>query len=144
MSDLKEIINYVRVEEMTDRKVSYSAVVLTPTDQQKLLDVFKDNIPSDWKKYAHHMTIKMGELPAEKKQDIGKTIVLTVKAIGQSDKAIAVEVDGYWTSNQVAHITLATNEMKGGKPVDSNKITQWLPVSEQIQVRGTITEIPFK
>ena len=129
---------------MTDRKISYSAVVLEEKDQRNLLDTFKDSIPNDWKKYAHHMTIKMGELPAEKKQDIGQKVELTVKAIGQSDKAIAVKVEGYWTTNQIAHITLAVNVAGGGKPVDSNKIENWLPVSEPIKVQGTVMEIPFR
>ena len=131
-------------EEMTQRKISYSAVVLEDSDQHKLLDTFKDNIPNDWKKYAHHMTIKMGELPSEKKQDIGQKVELVVKAIGQTDKAIAVKVDGYWTTNQIEHITLAVNTANGGKPVDSNKIENWLPISEPIKVRGTVMEIPFR
>jgi hypothetical protein len=131
-------------EEMTQRKISYSAVVLDEADQQKLLETFKDNIHTDWKKYAHHMTIKMGELPPEKRQDIGKKVVLTIKSLGQSDKAVAVQVEGYWTTNDTPHITLAVNVNEGGKPVDSNKIEQWLPISQQIKVRGTVTEIPFR
>jgi hypothetical protein len=129
---------------MQPRKISYSAVVLEKRDHEKLLEFFKDSLPSDWSQYAHHMTIKMGELPPEKKQDLGKTVKLTAYEFGKSDLAIAVKVKGYWTTNQIAHITLAVNKNGGGKPVDSNKITNWEPLPNTIPLDGEVKEIPFK
>jgi len=126
---------------MQPQKISYSAVVLEKRDHEKLLEFFKDSLPSGWSQYAHHMTIKMGELPQEKKQDIGKEVQLTAYEIGKSDKAIAVKVKGYWTTNQIAHITLAVNKNEGGKPVDSNKITNWESLPNTIPITGTVTEI---
>ena len=144
LSPISDPVNFTpRVGETTEAtKISYSAVVLDESEQHKLLNEFKNNIHSDWKKIAHHMTIKMGELPSDKKQDIGKKVTLTISEIGQSDKAIAVKVNGYYSSNKIPHITLAVNTNAGGKPVDSNKITNWLPVSQPIKVNGIITEIP--
>ena len=144
---LADPVNFTpRVGENTNepQKISYSAVVLEDDDQQKLLDFFKDKIDSNWKQFAHHMTIKMGELPQDKKQDVGKKVQLTAYEIGKSDKAIAIKVKGYWTTNTTAHITLAINVDDGGKPFDSNKITNWEPLPNTIPLSGTITEIPFK
>ena len=129
---------------MLNRTISYSAVVLDQEDHEKLLNFFEDKMSPDWRKFAHHMTIKMGELPEEKKQDIGKKIQLTAYEIGKSDRAIAVKVRGYWTTNTTAHITLGVNTDIGGKPVDSNKITDWEPLPNTIPVNGVVTEIPFK
>lgn len=129
---------------MNNGKISYSAVVLDERDQKKLLEFFKELIPSDWSQYAHHMTIKMGELPQEKKQDIGKEVQLTAYEIGKSDKAIAVKVKGYWSSNVIAHVTLAVNKNEGGKPVDSNKIANWEPLSNTIPLTGIVREISQK
>jgi hypothetical protein len=130
-------------EVMTNRTISYSAVVLDDRDKNKLLEIFASQIPPNWSKYAHHMTIKMGELTPDKKQDVGKKVQLTAFEIGTSDKAIAVKVRGYETTNHFAHVTLAVNSNEGGKPVDSNKITVWHPLPNTIPLSGTVTEIPF-
>ena len=129
--------------DMSVRTVSYSAVVLDDRDRKKLLEIFVSQIPDNWSKYAHHMTIKMGELPPEYKNDIDKQVKLTAYEIGTSDKAVAVKVRGYWTTNHFAHVTLAVNTNEGGKPVDSNKITVWHPLPNTISLSGTVTEIPF-
>jgi len=130
--------------DMTVRTISYSAVVLDDRDKKKLLEIFASQIPDGWSKYAHHMTIKMGELPPEYKNDIDKQVKLTAYEIGTSDKAVAVKVKGYWTTNHFAHITLAVDTNKGGKPVDSNKITVWHPLPNTIPLNGKVTEIPLK
>lgn len=145
-SSLADPVNFTpRLQEsMPYRKVSYSAVVLDDTGQKKLLEFFRDKIDSNWKEFAHHMTIKMGELPQDKKQDIGKKVQLTAYEFGKSDKAVAVKVRGYWTTNEVAHITLSVNTADGGKPIDSNKIENWEPLPNTIPLSGTVTEIPFK
>lgn len=130
-------------ENMEKKKISYSAVVLNDESHQKLLTQFKKNVHSDWKKFAHHMTIKMGELPEDKKEDIGKEVELTVTAVGQSKTNSAVKVSGYYSTNSTPHITLAVDVNNGGKPVDSNKISNWLPVSEPFKVKGTVKEIGY-
>jgi hypothetical protein len=131
-------------EVMINRTISYSAVVLDDRDKKKLLEIFAGQIPDNWSKYAEHMTIKMGELPLEKKQDIGSRVQLTAFEFGKSEKAIAVKVRGYWTTNETAHITLAVNTDIGGKPVDSNKIVHWKPLPNTIPLTGVVTEIPFR
>lgn len=90
------------------------------------------------------MTICMGELSESQKSDIGKLVTLTCTELGKSDKAIALKVEGYSSSNSTPHITLFVNTANGGKPVDSKKITEWNPLSRQITVQGIVTEVPFK
>lgn len=136
-------VNFTYVKEETGR-ISYSAVILDDADQQKLLEFFKDKIPSDWNKYAHHMTITMGELPQDKKYQVGEKVQLTAYEIGKSDKAIAVKVKGCWTTNQIPHITLAVNLTDGGKTVDSNNITHWESLKNTIPLNGIIKEIQRK
>lgn len=140
---LVDHMNFTPVKE-NNMKISYSAVVLNPSDHSKLIEQFKGHKGADWKDFAHHMTICMGELPAAQKQDLGKQINLVAYEIGTSDKAIALKVKGYPSKNPTPHITLFINTMAGGKPVDSNKITVWQPLSETIQLTGIVTEIPSK
>jgi len=60
-----------------------------------------------------------------------------------SDKAIAVSVDGYLSSNKIPHITLAVNTSDGGKPYDSNRIENWTKITP-INVSGEVREIRTK
>ena len=66
---------------------------------------------------------------------------LRVKEIGVSDDAIAVKVEGFFTYNEIPHITIAIP--KNGKPSNSNLITNWMsiPNDREIIVSGVVTEI---
>ncbi len=62
---------------------------------------------------------------------VGKKVVMRVVAVGLSDKAMAVQVEGVdemsevpmRTRNRIPHITVAVSPI--GKPKDSNTIEQW-------------------
>jgi predicted kinase len=118
--------------------VLYSAVVLDKASHNKLLDKFALEMPEGWKTYAHHMTITMGEL--KDKTDIGKEVILKVTKVGLSDMAMAVQVEGYQSKNDIPHVTLAVNALKNAKPVMSNKITNWQDI-KPFFVTGFVTEI---
>jgi predicted kinase len=120
-------------------KVLYSAVVLDDKSQKELLSRFKDSIPEGWKPFAHHMTIVFGK-GLDDKSEVGKPVILMVKELGKSDKAMAVKVEGYPSANEIPHITLAVNTSEGGKPFMSNQITDWVPV-ENFTVTGIVTEV---
>ena len=55
------MIKILNILNELESKVLYSAVVLHDDSKQQLLNTFSDLIPSDWKKFAHHMTIAFGK-----------------------------------------------------------------------------------
>lgn len=60
----------------------------------------------------------------------GRTIAIKLVALGMSDKAFAFKVALPMCgicANKIPHITIAT--YRGGKPVDSNFITEWEPIT---------------
>lgn len=134
---MKKTKDRLREEFSENSNILYSAVVLDKKSKDELLSTYKNEIPDGWKTIAHHMTIAFGG-PAPK-EDVGNTVCLTVKKIGVSDMAIAVQVDGYQSKNKIPHITLAINP-DGGKPVMSNNITNWKS-TESLKVCGVVTNI---
>lgn len=139
--------------------MSYSAVVLDETSQQKLKDFALDpdtdvkvnsiRLPihvrdNGWKVYCHHMTINMGPLPEHLKSYLDSEQKLEAIAIGVSDKAVAVKVIGTMaghSKNDIPHVTIAVNVPNGGKPVDSNKIVKWVKLENPIKLSGIVKEL---
>jgi len=126
----------------SERKVLYSAVVLDDKSKAALLQQFASMLPEGWKTIGHHMTIVFGR-GIEDKDELGEEVELTVEALGVSDKALAVRVGGYPTTNKIPHITVAVNAAGGGKPFDSNKITDWAStdLGHQMKLYGVVTDI---
>ena len=54
---------------------------------------------------------------------VGEDVLLKATHVGVSDKAIAIRANGEMSANAIPHITIACSPT--GKPVDSNKITNW-------------------
>ena len=123
----------------------YSAVVLDRSSRKLLLAKLENvkAIPEGWEVIAHHMTITFGKpLPENLKSFDNKVVSLTATDIGISDKALAIKVSGFYSDNSTPHITIAVNRKGGGKPVDSNKISQWkaLPTGH-FKLQGTVKEL---
>lgn len=138
-------IDKILQTENNTPSVLYSAVVLDDKSHDLLLNIFSDIIPKDWKTFAHHMTIAFGK-GVKNPDELGTTVTLKVVAVGQTDMAIAVKVEGYprqdgkdGQDDKIPHITLAVNP-NGGKPVMSNKITNWKPI-KSFNVSGIVTNI---
>lgn len=128
-------------KEKPKSDVSYSCVLLDQASKTALLERnFPIDIPTDWKTFAHHMTITLGEL--KDKSEIGQNVILQVTAVGISDMAMAVKVNGFHSKNDIPHITLAINP-DGGKPVMSNNITKWQDIKPFI-VTGVVSEIKYE
>ena len=128
-------------------KISYSAVVLDEESATQLNKEFSPRVPTGWKWFGHHMTIKLGELPENLKASIGQEVELLIEKFGVDEKVIAVQVaDNGLSSNDIPHITLAVNTNAGGKPMHSNKIPleNWNSVENRFKVKGTIQEIPHR
>ena len=129
----------MNLTDLVNKKpVSYSAVVLDEKSRKSIID--RCSIPDGWKVYAHHMTIKMGELPEDMKHRIGETVTLTINKYGQSDMATAVGIKTDLSQNKIPHVTVAINIIEGGKPKNSNDIKDWISLPP-FQVTGTIQEI---
>jgi hypothetical protein len=123
----------------------YSAIVLDQTSHDKLIKWLHENFSivsrETWEVIAHHMTIKMGELPSYLVADLNTEQTIEVTGYGSSDKVIAVRVAGYYTSNKVPHVTLAVNRKGGGKPVMSNDIKNWQPMLKPFKLKGIVKEL---
>jgi hypothetical protein len=128
---------------MDKKRISYTAVVLDKESHIRLVDLLKELFDdlTDWRIFAHHMTIKMGGLPSERKSLLGQEIDLAIDGFGYTDDVVAVRVDtNLQTKNETPHITLAVGPK--GKPVMSNLITNW-EYLQPFHVYGTVEEIPF-
>jgi hypothetical protein len=123
--------------------VSYSAVVLDETSRQRLIDKFKNLIPEGWEVIAHHSTIKMGALDLNDKLSINEEITLTVSDYAIDDKVMAVGVTGFQSYNSKPHITIAVNRQEGGKPMMSNKLTNWKRIRIPLIIRGKVTQVEY-
>ena len=124
--------------------ISYSAIVLDDKSRQRLIERFKTIIPEGFEIIAHHMTINMGEIDPELEKYLGLPVRLSVNEFAIDDKVVAVGVSGFETHNAKAHITLAVNRENGGKPMMSNKLTNWQPLKRPLYITGKVTEVEFK
>lgn len=129
----------------------YTAIVLDEQSQKALKQWVKDEYPdSEWNVLCHHMTLHMGSnSPAEQKH-LGRPFILSVDAIGHSDKAVALRVTSCSSPSSrvpydlsavpLPHITLLVNRSKGGKPFDSNKIIDWQAIEHppELVLEGTM------
>ena len=130
-------------------KVIYFGVFIFYNEYSKLaiLKLLQDNnvkLPKGWKLYNHHMTIafnngstEFDNLYNKYKDGFGQNVRLKIDGIGVSDDAIAVRVNWkYPIANKIPHITVATPP--DGKPVNSNKITNWFDLKEPITIYGKL------
>lgn len=124
----------------------YTAIVLTDSSRDQLLEKMINFLPSNWEIVCHHHTINLGGVSEKHKHLLGKKSTLIVKEIGFSDKAVAVSAfcDEIKSENKIPHITLAINPTTGGKPKDSNEIKDWFSLKgfvDMLTVEGELKEI---
>jgi len=107
----------------------YSAVNLDKESRMRLLNMFS-NLPSEWELICHHMTIALGNPSPEIEARLGEEVHLIADTFAQDDKVIAIGVKTDIPSkNKIKHITIAVNRLAGGKPVLSNSLTDWHPMT---------------
>lgn len=121
--------------------VAYTAVVLDEKSHSLLVENLRSSIPQDWKIYAHHMTMNLGEIKPEFERYLGATVKLKVKSVGIGEKVIAVGVEGFPTVNKIPHVTIAVDVNNGGKPAMSNQISNWQPIQFGFELTGKVTEV---
>ena len=112
----------------------YFGVFLDADESKRVYNIVNSlpgiDIPNDWRKYTGHMTIvynnksEIAQAWAKATAPrVGEDVLLRATHVGMSDKAIAIRVNGEMSANAIPHITIACSPT--GKPVDSNKITNW-------------------
>lgn len=112
----------------------YFGVFLDADESERVYNIINSlpgiDIPDDWRKYTDHMTIiynnksEIAQAWAKATAPrVGEDVLLKATHVGVSDKVIAIRVNGEMSANAIPHITIACSPM--GKPVDSNKITNW-------------------
>lgn len=137
---------------MSNKNWIYFGVFLSGMSKAKNLIKLKSNnvvIPEDWKIFNDHMTIAFNngsdlaietyryyQIYLEEPTMQDSVVSLIVDGIGISDEAIALRVK--WSlpkANKISHITIAVPP--GGKPVNSNKITEWRDIDE-FEINGVL------
>ena len=112
----------------------YFGVFLDADESERVYNIINSlpgiDIPDDWRKYTDHMTIiynnksEIAQAWAKATAPrVGEDVLLKAAHVGVSDKAIAIRVNGEMSANAIPHITIACSPT--GKPVDSNKLTNW-------------------
>ena len=122
----------------------YFGVFLDDASRNKLSDLALKVVEPDWKLFCHHMTIAFNDGSEiaqdaynEYKKYFGRALNIYATHIGKSEDAIAVKVDyNRGTLTKFPHVTLATPQ--GGKPVNSNYITNWIKLKKPIKLTGII------
>jgi predicted kinase len=146
MMESYKSVGPLTVKKVLEAKSRYkpskiAMVELDDASASKLFTALSHKIPKGWKVFCHHMTINFGKgLGKDRMDDLGKRVNLMATDIGISDMAIAVKVSGYPSDNDIPHVTVAVNTEAGGKPVMSNQITNWKPLSPHINLSGEVTE----
>lgn len=142
MIKLKSLLKKNVPTMLKENELIWCAVILDDRSKNILKKEFPNYYPDGWTEKTHHMTINPFK-PLDNQLDSGKDINLMVSYVGFSNQATAVKVVGYkgQTYNNFPHITLAVNELDGGKSKDSNYIKNWKPVTKHIILSGTIKNI---
>lgn len=130
------------VESGEGKTPIYYAAFLDTDSHYKLLNQLGSEIPSGWKVFAHHMTIVPGKPRDPAIADYlnthrGQTVRLVATELGVSDDAIAVKIStDIPTTNVIPHVTIAVPQ--GGKPVNSNKISDWVELNQPIELTAMV------
>lgn len=139
--DIKKLIEQI-VEENSKPTIAYSAVVIEePSEIAKIKKIVEQYIPLNqgWKKpLDFHMTISLGKFPESLylRGDLNKKVTLKIDTIGISANAIALGTNGYYSKNDIPHITLAFKN----EPAASKFIENWEKI-DTFYVTGVIREV---
>ena len=103
-------------------------------------------LPEWWKEYYDHMTVVFNDntklandIKLINDHNIGKKFKLKLVGPGISENAYAVQVElpkGVVSANKITHITMGVAPIEGANAVDSNYITNWSKVYDNVYLTG--------
>ena len=130
-------------ESMDRPRFIYTALKLDEMSHERLKNALMSEIPEGWKLFCHHMTINLGDASVGPAADmVGETMGLRAVQLGKDDKVMAVRVvTDCPSTNKIKHVTVAVNFAGGGKPKDSNDLTNWVDLDSPIELTGVVTVI---
>lgn len=134
----------IQLYEPEKKVPAYCGVILTEDSHAELVNLLGRCTPQGWEVIAHHMTTQLGALPEALRPRIGETVQLEADAFGcYEEKAMAVRIKpgAFPTRSETPHVTLAVNRSEGGKPYDSNKITEWVELDSPLIIEGIVGEV---
>jgi len=122
----------------------YIGIFLDKKSRKKLMNLYPQ--PEGWKEIYDHMTVVYNDstnmayaVRDINQHNLNKKFKLKIIGPGISDKAYALQVElpkGVVAANKITHITLATCPATNGNAVDSNYITNWSKIYDNIYVTG--------
>lgn len=133
----------------------YTGFVLDEASRRNLLNVFAELVRglehvgftqrnAQGEALCHHMTINLGNARPEDRAHLNQPVMLVVDGYGVSEKAVALRVKSWSVpvqcKNANPHITLLVHPGNGGKPKDSDAISEWMAVTT-MTVQGTMMEV---
>lgn len=139
------------------QNVEYAGIFIDEESKLKLRNYVEGlwYVPKDYTEYLDHITLyhytafsRDCKLAAEVMKKIDKHIIdgnnpikIRISAFGMIEgKVMAFKIATELpTTNETLHLTIGT--WNGGKPMDSNSITKWMPMSNSIRISGTIKKI---
>jgi len=141
--NVRKFIRSILNETYGSSVAVYTAVVIEDSVEiQKIEELSSQYVPkTGWKKPRnYHMTISLGPIPQslELRGDLNKEVELTISSVGISAHAIALGTFGYYSKNEMPHITLAFE--KSSQPSDSKLIQDWQEINK-VKVVGVIREV---
>jgi len=128
---------------MSLRKKCRTYVELDDNSRQALRLITNDFDRNDWKFYGDHMTVVYGKRfdTLNLSQNLGDEVKLIGTHLGSSENCIALKVSGFYSFNDIAHVTLLVNQKNNSTPVMSNNIERWEKLETEIALYGKLIEL---
>jgi hypothetical protein len=129
------------LKDISEKRPEYTACFLNENDTTILLELFKNKIPESWRIKCHHMTLNLGGCKNENLAKMGTKNNLKVIGFSICEElgVAALKIESSLPSdNETKHITLAISA--NGSAMNSNKLTKWESVNNEIIVSGIVGE----
>ncbi len=128
---------------MYTKKICRTYVLLDEQSKKAVYSLITEFDLEEWKFYGEHMTVVYGRQYNTLNLDyqLGDEVQLTGTHLGKSENCVALKVNGFYSFNEIPHVTLLVNQTNNSTPVMSNKIKNWDELKNQIILTGKLIEL---